>query len=226
MSRMYHNESLKSIPVLNHDWGEPWKPEKYSIGKGFLIEGTLKSKSRHVINDTTKTKYRYYVLYIQGHTAHRRQFTDKGEEMEPNFSAKQVTNTGYLNSSYKLDPKGKTDRVEFSDVLKTIKKAPLASITDTHTPKDCGAFWILESDMDKMEIANEETIRLKTADDSPFVFSITKLDDVSTRVCNYAGGAEVGASWTDKVFASKEQDAPHQVSNQDNAGADDDEWDD
>ncbi|XP_033126152.1 arpin-like [Anneissia japonica] len=226
MSRMYYNESLKSIPVSNHDWSEPWNEDQYHSGKGFLLEGVLKAKTRHVICDTNQAKYRFYVLYIQVSIAHRRQYSIKGEEIEPNFSANMVKNTGYLNSSYKLEAKGQTDMVEFSEVLKAIKKSPLASITDTLTPKGCGAFWILEADMNKMEVDIDEKIRLKTNGDSPFVFSITKLDTISSKVCNYAGGSEVGASWTDKVFASKEQDAPTDSSNQDNAGADDDEWDD
>ena len=42
----------------------------------------------------------YYVFYLKILRAHRRQFTESGQEIEPNFSETKKVSTGYLNSSY------------------------------------------------------------------------------------------------------------------------------
>ncbi len=56
----------------------------------------------------------------------------------------------------------------------------------------------------------------------PILATISKMDGQSVTVSNYAGGAAVGSSWTDKVMAVKQQQAEKDIS--DNQGADDDEW--
>ena len=45
-------------------------------------------------------QYRYYVLHIDVHRAHKRKFESNGQEIEPNFSETHKVRTGYLNSSY------------------------------------------------------------------------------------------------------------------------------
>lgn len=52
--------------------------------------------------------------------------------------------------------------------------------------------------------------------------SLAKLDTVTSQVSNYAGGENVGASWTDKVMSMKSHDSPQPAD--DGAGADEDEW--
>jgi hypothetical protein len=50
--------------------------------------------------------------------------------------------------------------------------------------------------------------------------SISKLDNVSSSVSNYAGGESVGASWTDKIMDLK-SNVP---TSKENEGVDEDEW--
>ena len=45
---------------------------------------------------------------------------------------------------------------------------------------------------------------------------------MTSQVSNYAGGENVGASWTDKVMSMKSHDSTQPAD--DGAGADEDEW--
>ncbi len=53
--------------------------------------------------------------------------------------------------------------------------------------------------------------------------SIGKVDQASSTVSNYAGGEQVGASWTDKVMQVKAQ-ASQDTAAEEGEGAADDEW--
>ncbi|XP_072047060.1 arpin-like [Amphiura filiformis] len=227
MSRIYDNRSLQTIPVLNQQWNGRWDPKsQWQTGNGVLLEGVLMGRSRHVITDSTNNKCRYYALHIKVNQAHKRKFDSKGVEIEPNFSETQKVNTGYLMSSYKTEAKGKTDKLQKSEVEAIVNKPALLELTAKHRPANCLTFWVEEKEMDKIELENEDVIRIKTQGDGPFLFSVAKLDLQSHTVGNYAGGEEVGATWTDKVFAAKDRDSPQQSTSQEGMGADEDEWDD
>ena len=50
---------------------------------------------------------------------------------------------------------------------------------------------------------------------------MSKLDEVSSTVSNYAGGESVGASWTDKIMDIKSSTSSAVTENE---GVDEDEW--
>jgi len=96
----------------------------------------------------------------------------------------------------------------------------------------CACVYVYLSDdiMQRVELAGDDNIRIRTKGDGLFIETITRLDSASpaTTVCNYSGGEQVGVSWTDKIMAMKSvgdaEESP--VSNDAGEGAADDEWDD
>ncbi|XP_020376371.2 arpin isoform X3 [Rhincodon typus] len=192
--------------------------------------GLLGLMNRNVLIFKKRTLYafqhRYFILYIQPTRIHKRKFDSAGVEIEPNFSETKKVNTGYLMSSFKVEAAGQTDKISVEDLKRLINKPELIKISEKHTPKQSLAFWISEGEMEDIELEVEDGLRLKTLGDSPFIFSLAKMDAGTVTKCNFAGGEQVGASWTDNVFAAKhktEQEA--KVSTQ-GEGADEDEWDD
>ncbi|KAK7892026.1 hypothetical protein WMY93_023989 [Mugilogobius chulae] len=172
----------------------------FHSGNGVLLEGRLLDVSRHTITDVNKLKTRFYVLYVQPSQIHQRKFDAKGLEIEPNFSDTKKVNTGHLMSSYKVEAK------------------------DKYKPSGSWAFWYPESEMEKTELETGQEIRLKTKGNSPFIFSLAKIDGGTVTKCNFAGDENTGASWTDKIMANKASENIGKAGDGD--GADDEEWDD
>jgi len=84
--------------------------------------------------------------------------------------------------------------------------------------------------MQRVELAGDNSVRIRTKGNGPFIETITRLDTASpaTTVCHYSGGEQVGTSWTDKIMAVKSvvDVEKSQVSYEAGEGAADDEWDD
>ncbi|XP_013410766.1 arpin [Lingula anatina] len=223
MSRIYDNKPLQSLPVQNHNLGGTWEPRQYQEGQGILLEGTIQARSRHVITDVKSEKTRYFVFHISVSRAHRRQFDRSGKEIEPNFSETKKVNTGFLNSSYKVEAKGDTDRLTIDEVAKIVSKQELDALVTRHRPQNCLSFWVTEQAVEHLELVEGDDVRVKTSGNGPFISSISKLDTLKSTVSNYAGGEVVGTSWTDKIMTVKSQQHEEM---EDTQGADDDEWDD
>ncbi|MEE6503785.1 hypothetical protein FKM82_004952 [Ascaphus truei] len=210
-------------------WASPvWerRSDLITIGQGVILEGTLVDFSRHLITDTKGKKERWYILYLRPSKIHRRKFDNKGNEMEPDFSDTKKVNTGFLMSSYKVEPKGETDRISTEELKRTVNKLELVGLTERHAPTDTVAFWLPEAEVVKTELELGEQLRVKTLGDGPFLFSIAKIDSGTATKCNFAGDAQTGASWTDNIMAKKSQDCssacgPRELGD----GAEDDEWD-
>uniref|UniRef100_A0A8C9X5C8 Arpin n=1 Tax=Sander lucioperca TaxID=283035 RepID=A0A8C9X5C8_SANLU len=194
-------------------------------GQGVLLEGKLLDVSRHAISDVNNEKVRFYVLYIKPSRIHQRKFDASGTEMEPNFSDTKKVNTGFLMSSYKVEAKGESDCLSEEQLSAMVNKAELVKITDQHRPNGTWAFWYPESEMDTTELETGQDIRLKTRGNSPFIFSLAKVDGGTVTKCNFAGDEKAGASWTDKIMANKADAVSTQKPGQ-GEGADEDEWDD
>ncbi|XP_029952152.1 arpin [Salarias fasciatus] len=203
MSRIYQNSSLRNKPVHSETFGGVWSPRAYESGPGVLLEGKLLDVSRHSVCDSNNEKARFYVLYVRPGRIHQRRFDPSGNEVEPNFSDTRKVNTGHLMSSYKAEPKGETDRLSEDQLSVLVNKAELVRITDRLRPPGSWAFWIPEAHMDQMELEPGQEVRLKTRGDSPFIFSLAKVDGGTVTRCNFAGDEKVGASWTDKILANK-----------------------
>jgi len=84
--------------------------------------------------------------------------------------------------------------------------------------------------MQRVELAANDNVRIRTKGDGPFIETIARLDTASTAttVCQYSGGEQVGSSWTDKIMAVKSvvDVDKSKVSCEPGEGAADDEWDD
>ncbi|CAL1595216.1 unnamed protein product [Knipowitschia caucasica] len=221
MSRIYHDTSLQNKPVHNECFDGVWSPSSYESGNGVLLEGKLLDVSRHTITDVNNQKNRFYVLYVQPSCIHQRKFDAKGLEIEPNFSDSKKVNTGHLMSSYKVEAKGVTDRLSEKDLSTLVNKSELIKITDNHKPSGSWAFWYPECEMNKTELETGQEIRLKTKGNSPFIFSLAKIDCGTVTKCNFAGDENAGASWTDKIMANKTSADSGKA-----GGAEDEEWDD
>ncbi|KAM6946023.1 arpin [Aplochiton taeniatus] len=225
MSRIYHNTSLLNKPVHNEKIDTVWSPSAYQSGAGVILEGTLLDVSRHAITDVNGQKARFYALYIKVSRVHKRKFDANGNEMEPNFSDTKKVNTGYLMSSFKVEAKGETDRLSEEQLSEMVAKPELARLTGPHRPSGTLAFWHPETEMAELETGQD--VRLKTAGDGPFIFSLAKVDGGTVTRCNFAGDQGAGASWTDKVLANKAGGGDDtQTPGREGDGAGDDEWDD
>ncbi|XP_049580095.1 arpin [Syngnathus scovelli] len=226
MSRIYHNTSLKNKPVHNEKCDSVWSPGSHESGPGVILEGILVDVSRHVLTDVNNQKVRYYVLYIKPKRVHRRKYDSSGKEIEPNFSDTKKVNTGFLMSSYKVEAKGESDILSEEQLSALIRKAELVKITDKYRPDGTWAFWYPECEMDKTELETETDIRLKTRGNSPFIFSLAKVEGGTVSKCNFAGDEKTGASWTDKIMANKAGADYAQKPGGEGEGSQEDEWDD
>uniref|UniRef100_A0A3B3YGR1 Arpin n=2 Tax=Poecilia mexicana TaxID=48701 RepID=A0A3B3YGR1_9TELE len=224
MSRIYHNTSLQNKPVHNESFDRVWCPSSYESGPGILLEGKLMDVSRHSISDVNGQKVRFYVLYIKPGRIHQRKFEASGKEVEPNFSDTRKVNTGFLMSSYKVEAKGESDRLTEDQLSQMINKTELVKITDKLRPAGSWAFWYPESEMDKTELETGQEVRLKTRGNSPFIFSLAKVDSGTVTKCNFAGDEKAGASWTDKIMANKTDGSSSQGPGAAGEGAEEDEW--
>lgn len=226
MSRIYHNTSLQNKPVHNEKLDRVWCPSAYESGQGVLLEGKLLDVSRHLISDDNNQKVRFYVLYIKPSRILRRKFDSSGKEIEPNFSDTKKVNTGFLMSSYKVEAKGESDRLSEEQLSVMVNKAELVKITDKHRPSGTWAFWYPESEMEETELETGQDVRLKTRGNSPFIFSLAKVDGGTVTKCNFAGDEKAGASWTDKIMSNKADTVSSQKPGGEGEGAEEDEWDD
>lgn len=227
MSRIYDDSALQNKAVHDERVSGDWQPAVYQSGSGILLEGALVDYSRHTITDAKGKKERWYILYMRPNKIHRRKFDSKGNEIEPNFSDTKKVNTGFLLSSYKVEAKGETDRLQTDELKRLIDKEELIKISQQVTPNDSVAFWLPEAEMEKTELEFGEQLRVKTIGDGPFIFSLAKIDTGTVTKCNFAGDAQTGASWTDNIMGNKSRSAePVPEARGQGDGAEDDEWDD
>lgn len=226
MSRIYYDSALRNKAVRSVQLPGSWDPAAHQGGAGVLLEGELVDVSRHSISDAHGRKERYYVLYVRPSAIHRRKFDPKGNEIEPNFSVSKKVNTGFLMSSYKVEAKGDTDRLT-AEVLKgLVEKPELLALTRSLTPENTVAFWMLESEMEAMELELGVGVRLKTRGDGPFLDSLARLEAGTVTKCNFAGDRKTGASWTDNIMAQKAAGGAPAEPREQGDGAEDAEWDD
>ncbi|KAM9066314.1 arpin isoform 3-T3 [Sarcophilus harrisii] len=224
MSRIYHDCALRNKAVHSTRLPGSWDPAAYQRGNGILLEGELVDVSRHNISDASGKKERYYVLYVRPGRIHRRKFDCKGNEIEPNFSNTRKVNTGFLMSSYKVEAKGDTDRLSPTELKGLVEKPELVAVTKCHTPDQALAFWIPETEMEKIELELGAELRLKTRGDGPFIGSLAKLEAGTVTKCNFAGDGQTGASWTDNIMAQKSSEGVASELRGQGDGAEDDEW--
>lgn len=230
MSRIYDDQKLQNLPLINKSWSSPWHTKSWTEkGNGALVEGSVQNRHRVCITDNAGAKKRYFILLIKVSRAHRRQFDSSGQEMEPNFSQTSKVSTGFLNSSYKVEAKGKSDVLSEAELSTLISVPELASLTKDMASGDLLMLWLPEESAENLEIELGTAFRFKTQGNSPFICSMTRQEGQWSTTANYAGGEEVGSSWTDKIMAVKASAPSAPAAAAANTGDDviaDDEWDD
>lgn len=223
---IYDDQPLESGPTGTTKWPQPWKSDSFVKGRGAIIEGLFRDNGRHVIVDSMGKKHRYILLHIEVNRAHRRQFDAAGKEIEPNFGLQHKVNTGYLNSSYKVEPRGQSDALSFDQLVEMIHTSPFDSVKAKHAR--CVVLWGEEKVLGDMEFEPLGSVRAKTRGDCPLVETISQLDSLAKKSAgNYAGGEKTGTSWTSKVMEVKGGSGEMgPVPGEENEGVDEDEWDD
>ncbi|KAL8619660.1 hypothetical protein ACOMHN_019715 [Nucella lapillus] len=229
MSRIYDDQKLQNLPLINKSWPSPWQTKLWTEkGDGALVEGSVQNRHRVCITDRAGAKKRYFILLVKVSRAHRRQFDSKGQEVEPNFSQTSKVSTGFLNSSYKVEAKGKSDVLSEAELSSLVTIPELATLTKDWASQGLLLLWLPEESAENLEIELGTDFRFKTQGNSPFICSMTRQEGQWSTTANYAGGENVGASWTDKIMAVKAS-APSAPAAAANTGDDviaDDEWDD
>ena len=223
---IYDDQPIESGPTGTTKWPGRWNPDSLVKGKGAIIEGSYRDRGRHVVIDSAGQKHRFVVLHIEVTRAHRRQFDAAGKEIEPNFGLQHKVNTGYLNSSYRVEPRGESDALSFDQLAEMVGIPPFDTVKSKHA--QCVVLWGEEKLLGDMEFDVLVSVRAKTRGDSALVETISQLDSVSKKSAgNYAGGEKTGASWTAKIMDMKagrrEMGA---VPGEENEGVDEDEWGD
>lgn len=226
MSRIYDDQKLQNLPLVNKTWTSVWNTDKWTKqGEGVLVEGVVQERHHLCVSDSSSTKTRYYVLQVKPSQSHHRKFDASGQEIEPNFSQTTKVSTGYLNSSYKTEAKGKTDQLSDAELSAIVTIRDLEPLTKGLTLPGSVLLWLPEASAQSLEIQCGMGFRFKTHGNTPFICSLTKLEGQWSTVANFAGGEAVGASWTDKVMAVKAQ-APTTADSTADDVIGDDEWDD
>lgn len=67
------------------------------------------------------------------------------------------------------EAKGDTDRLTPEALKGLVNKPELLALTESLTPEQTVAFWMLESEMEAMELELGAGVRLKTRGDGPFL---------------------------------------------------------
>ena len=75
----------------------------------------------------------------------------------------------FSSNSTEKEAKGQTDRLQLSELESIVNKPALLELTAKHRPANCMTYWLEESEMDKIELENDDVIRLKTLGDGPFL---------------------------------------------------------
>ncbi|XP_065067656.1 arpin-like [Rhopilema esculentum] len=236
---LYDDKALQSIPVKVTTWDDPngWQPEqifKLSSSKsGLIVEGTILGKSRHLIIDKGNTKHHYIVFHIDIKRGCIRRFDKNGEEIQPDFGAKQKVNTGYLMSSYKNVSKDGKDVLQLKDIKDRLKTAQLDKLTaekeNSFKFPNAVSLWALENDFSGMEFSERMDVRLNTTGEKCYLESMTCLDLETKNLTTYTTDKPLGGSWTDKVLGvkDKESDVCNKKEQADEGdGVAEEEWDD
>ncbi|BFZ07462.1 hypothetical protein BsWGS_10501 [Bradybaena similaris] len=235
MSRLYENKPLANLPVQNVKWNGVWNHSEWTTAKGeksgIIFEGKVLSQARISITSNPESaapKARYYILFTKITKAHKRKFGPNGTEIEPNFSETTKVSTGYLNSSYDVKAKDKTDKLSVDEAKALIENKKISSMIAEIVEKSSeGDVTLLmrEEDRDKLELFNDVPVRVKTAGNNPFVESLVLKDEgMSATASNFVGDESVGSNWTEKIMAVKSSLENQGGTEKSEIG--DEEWDD
>ena len=224
MSRIYSNNPLSSLPVKNITFDKIWNPSCYQKGEGVLLEGSIKSRSRFVVTDSDKNKYRYFMFTFQIYRAHKRVFNDSNVEVEADLTTSEKIRTGYLHSSYKVIAK---DQLDPAEVISLTQPREILDTFNSAEPEyGCLVVLLDEKLVEHNEIAVHDEVRLKTKGFGPFVETFSKINAGTSSKSHYAGDESIGDNWTSKILAAKEITTESQSGKHGNDCVDDDEWND
>lgn len=236
MSRLYYDQPLQSVPVATFQWSGKWNPTEFQRANGAIVEGTIVTRSRHTIIDSTQTKARYVILQLRFTRGCQRRFDSSGKEMEPDFSETMKVRTGFLHSSYKVTEKGDTrllSEKQATDLLNS--NTDVLAVSRKYNITGCIALWAAEQLLEGIALEDSAHVQIKTMGNGPFIDSLVKITSESKTVLGSAASAstvpstdKTGASWTNKVMAVKMQTASQNapLPQDEVEGVADEEWDD
>eukprot|EP00039_Didymoeca_costata_P020443 m.341277 g.341277 ORF g.341277 m.341277 type:complete len:236 (+) comp19978_c0_seq1:170-877(+) len=221
---------LGSVDVVKWEGSWPYNDKEglQKEGMGILAEGTLKGlPCRVIVEPSTGGKHRYILIQLNVERAFARQF-ENGKEIEVAIKDVKKVNTGYLNSSYKT-VEGRSEKLPL-DSIRKMNDAIINKLNQQRRQDPSVLSFMGDEDMMKQfDLTEGLKIRVKTMGNTPFIESAGVIDTASkVAAVNYAGGASVGESWTDKLQkkgAAAQADAGP-LPGEELEGADDDEWDD
>lgn len=190
-----------------------------------MLEGSIKSRSRFVVTDSDKNKYRYFMFTFQIYRAHKRVFNDSNVEVEADLTTSEKIRTGYLHSSYKVIAKEQLDPAEVISL--TQPSEILDKFYSTKPEYGCLVILVNEKLVEHNEISVNDELRLKTKGFGPFVETFSKINAGTSSKSHYAGEESLGDNWTSKILAVKESTTEEAQSGKDaNDCVADDEWND
>ena len=77
--------------------------------------------------------------------------------------------------SVETEEKGKSDRLSFEEVVSHVSHGNLDRLSSKHNKDGCVGLWAEEQQLDKIELENGDTVRLKTKGDCPLLCELFNL---------------------------------------------------
>eukprot|EP00128_Syssomonas_multiformis_P002842 Colp12_sorted_trinity150504_noHs@5940 len=118
---------------VTSEWPENWEPSKLVSGKGILYSGVITAIHRQTVNHKGG-RARYAVLHISYEDAYKRNFNEKGIEVEPKILQSKKIRTGYLHSSYDTTDQVRVDALSNDQVYGVVSPV-IARITGKSVQK-------------------------------------------------------------------------------------------
>ena len=194
--------------------GVVWRADSLCKGPGVIAEGTLRDMRTHSImraGSGSDLPTRFIALQLAVDRASVRKWKD-GVEVLPDQTETKVEVKGYLTREKKVyhpESSGEDAAAAARIVSEALGHAPAgvfappASQQSKLHPAVTGVFefWADAAVFVASDFVRGHKYRLKTRGDCPIVEAVTRMDDGSQKevLAYYAGGSEIGDSWTEKI---------------------------
>jgi len=210
-------------------WSGTWPPQ--TQGKGFVLEGIIEDVNNHTVQ-LGNSYFNYVAVTVRLEGARKRNFDDKGVEVEAAFIREKINTKNYLNKhehTAAYDP-FETSVPELCNIIGNGNGALPNGYLDQKTRQlhphenKCFMLWGDSKTTKPRDLKKGSKIRAKTKGDSIFIESLAKLGEGGKLVegANFTGQNVVG-SWTDSIGEKKvEHKGP--IPGQNLQGVDESEW--
>merc|ERR1711953_677015 len=213
--RMIHKAWDLTIGTSHQTVNEPWAPPTDNNKSGYTVEGTLVKIRNHNVEDSTKRHFRYMALTVAVTKARKREFDERGQELDTQYQDEVLERKGFLNV-YNHVKQDDPFEVPVSELRRQLRNTPSGQGNEVE-------FWATSTLVKAAEFQKDEKLRLKTLGNWNIIETITSLS--SDKHGNYYG-EDVLNRWDNKIQAYKgnqTDSAPECTALE--APVDDDEWD-